>query len=268
MSAPAQKFLPAPVMTTARTLGVDSSFLSVAVSASTISASKALCTSGRFSITVALPSASIWESIFWLMVWGRFKRRTLSHAENAEARLLDWRGEARRDSERQGVARLPGIDDAVVPQPGGGVVGARLARVLLHDRRLECILLLPAPLLAALLERFALHLREHAGSLLAAHDRDPGVGPRPQEPRRVRAPAHAVVAGAEAAADDERELGHACACDRRHHLGAVLGDAPVLGFLPHHEAGDVLEEHERDAAPAGELDEMRALQRRLGEQDA
>ena len=68
MSAPAQKLLPAPVTTMARTLGLASSFFNVAVSASTISGSKALCTSGRFSITVALPSASIWDSIFLLMM--------------------------------------------------------------------------------------------------------------------------------------------------------------------------------------------------------
>ena len=42
------------------------------------------------------------------------------------------------------------------------------------------------------------------------------------------------------------------------------------GFLvlaPDHEPGDVLEEDERDAALAGELDEVGALERRLAEQD-
>src|SRR6185295_1422025 len=39
-------------------------------------------------------------------------------------------------------------------------------------------------------------------------------------------------------------------------------------FLADHETGDVLEEDERDAALAGELDEVRALERALGEEDA
>ena len=67
MSAPAQKLLPAPVSTMARTLELDSSFFSVAVSAPTIYGSKALCTSGRLRTTVALPSASICDSILLLI---------------------------------------------------------------------------------------------------------------------------------------------------------------------------------------------------------
>jgi hypothetical protein len=53
-----------------------------------------------------------------------------------------------------------------------------------------------------------------------------------------------------------------------HHLGAVLGDAARLVFLAHHVAGDVLQEQQRDAALAGELDEMRRLERGFGEQHA
>ena len=56
--------------------------------------------------------------------------------------------------------------------------------------------------------------------------------------------------------------------DRRHELGAVLGDAARLVLAADHEAGDVLQEQQRDAALAAQLDEMRALQRALGEQDA
>ena len=51
-----------------------------------------------------------------------------------------------------------------------------------------------------------------------------------------------------------------------HHLGAVLGDAALLVLLAHHEARDVLQKHQRDVALAAQLDEMRGLQRRLGEQ--
>jgi hypothetical protein len=45
-------------------------------------------------------------------------------------------------------------------------------------------------------------------------------------------------------------------------------DTALLVLLPDHEAGDVLEEDERDAALAGELDEVRSLLRRLREEHA
>ena len=65
-----------------------------------------------------------------------------------------------------------------------------------------------------------------------------------------------------------RDLRHLRAGDRGHHLGAVLGDAAGFVFLADHEAGDVLQEQQRNAALAAQLDEMRALQRAFGEQDA
>ncbi len=129
-----------------------------------------------------------------------------------------------------------GSDDAVVPEPGGRVVGMPLALVLLEDRRLEGRLLLGAPAPALALEAVAADLRQHVRRLLAAHHRDPRVRPHPQEARPVGAPAHAVVAGAEAAADDHGELRHLGAGDRGHQLGAVLGDAARLVFAPDHEA--------------------------------
>ncbi len=84
----------------------------------------------------------------------------------------------------------------------------------------------------------------------------------------VGAPAHAVVAGAERAADDDRHLRHLGGGHRGDELGAVLGDAAGLVFPPDHEAGDVLQEDQRDLALAAQLDEMRAFQRALREQDA
>jgi hypothetical protein len=93
------------------------------------------------------------------------------------------------------------------------------------------------------------------------------VGPHPQEARRVGAAAHAVVAGAEAAADDDGELGHGRRGHGRDHLGAVA-NAFVLVLAADHEAGDVLQEHQRDLALAAQLDEVRALDGRLAEQDA
>src|SRR5690606_8102084 len=86
--------------------------------------------------------------------------------------------------------------------------------------------------------------------------------------RAVRAAAHAVVARAERAADDHRDLRHPRARDGRDELRAVLRNAAALGVLADHEAGDVLEEEEGEAAPIADLDEVRALERRLREQNA
>ena len=85
--------------------------------------------------------------------------------------------------------------------------------------------------------------RQHAGGLFTTHHADARVGPHPQEARRIGATAHAVVAGAKAAADDHRELGHLRAGDGRDHLGAVARDAFVLVLAADHEARDVLQEH-------------------------
>jgi len=48
----------------------------------------------------------------------------------------------------------------------------------------------------------------------------------------------------------------------------ILGNAARLGRLAHHEAGDVLQEYQRNTFAAAQLDEMRAFQCALGEQDA
>ncbi len=48
----------------------------------------------------------------------------------------------------------------------------------------------------------------------------------------------------------------------------MLGDAAGFVLLADHEAGDVLQEHQRDAALAGQFDEVRAFLRGLGEEDA
>ena len=161
-----------------------------------------------------------------------------------------------------------GIEDAVVPQPRGGVVGRSFELVFVEDRLPDLALLVRAERLVLARELLALHRREHAGRLLAAHHRDARVRPHPEEPRLVRAAAHAVVAGAERPADDDGELRHDRVRDGVHHLRAVLGDAAALVLPADHEAGDVLQEDERDAAQVAELDEVRRLQRRFGEQHA
>ena len=48
----------------------------------------------------------------------------------------------------------------------------------------------------------------------------------------------------------------------------MLGDPLVLILLPDHEAGDVLQKHQRNLAPAAKLDEVRTLQSTLGKEDA
>ena len=63
-------------------------------------------------------------------------------------------------------------------------------------------------------------------------------------------------------------LGTLRAGDRRHHLGAVLGDAAGLVVAADHEADDVLQEQQRDAALAAQFDEMRCLERAFGKQNA
>ena len=85
--------------------------------------------------------------------------------------------------------------------------------------------------------------------------------------RGVRPSRHPVVARAEGAADDDRELRHLRAGDclasfapSRHAAGLVLG--------ADHEARDVLEEDEGHLALTGELDEVGALLGGLGEEDA
>ena len=62
------ELVPAPISTTARTFGSASSFLSALINWTLISGSNALCTSGRLSATVALPSASTCDSTFFVMI--------------------------------------------------------------------------------------------------------------------------------------------------------------------------------------------------------
>src|SRR5579884_2993776 len=122
----------------------------------------------------------------------------------------------------------PGVDDAVVPQARGAVVGVALLLVLGEDGADERVLLLRGEGLPLPPQLVPLHREEHRGRLLAAHDADAGVRPHPQEPRVVGPAAHGVVAGAVGAADDDREAGHPAGADRVDHLGPRAGDAGGL----------------------------------------
>ena len=151
------------------------------------------------------------------------------HAEHAELRRRDRRVEAGRQAKRQRLAGPRRIDDAVVPEARGGVVGRSLALVLLEDR---------LPDGAARRRRSAclpsraswsrLTVASTRGRLFAAHHRDARVRPHPEEPRIEGAAAHPVVAGTERSADDDGELRDDRVGDGVHHLRAVLGDAAAL----------------------------------------
>src|SRR6202000_2998982 len=90
----------------------------------------------------------------------------------------------------------------------------------------------------------------------------------PEKAWTVGTTAHTVVAGAIGAADHDGEFRNASGRNRRHQLGAIARDATSLVFLADHEAGDVLQEHQRDVSLTTQLDEVSALQRTLTEQDA
>src|SRR5262249_18740209 len=182
-------------------------------------------------------------------------------------RAADRRGVGRRQRDREHGAGVARVDDAVVPQPRGREV--RIALLLDHalGHRLHDAELLLVDRLAALGRGLALDDVEHTGELLAAHDGDPVVGPGEQEPWRVGPAAHRVGAGAVARARQDRDRGDRRVRHRVDQLGAVLDDALLLVLLADHEAGDVLEEHQRHVARVAQLDELRALLRALGEQD-
>ncbi|KAG1274717.1 hypothetical protein G6F64_015059 [Rhizopus arrhizus] len=108
--------------------------------------------------------------------------------------------------------------------------------VLFADGRLEGGFFIGRPFPAARFDAIALDRGQHACSLFAAHHRDAGVGPHEQHAGRIRAAAHAVVAGTERAADDHGELGHLGAGHGHHQLGPVLGDAALFVLAADHEA--------------------------------
>src|SRR3954449_13129299 len=112
------------------------------------------------------------------------------HPEDAVADVFHGGVCAGGQRQAEDGAGLGGVDHAVVPEPGGGVVRVALRLVLVADGLLERLFVLGRPLLAAGLEAVAADGREHAGGLLPTHHRDAGVGPGEQEPRRGSPAAH------------------------------------------------------------------------------
>ena len=172
------------------------------------------------------------------------------------------------EAEGEHLARVGGIDDAVVPQARRRIVRAAFGFVLRENRRLERRLRCGIQRFAFGFVGFHAHGEQGRGGLLAAHDADARVRPHPEGLRREGAPAHPVVAGAETAADHNGELGHGGARHGRDQLGAVFRDAAAFVVFAHHEAGDVLQEHQRRPALRAQLDEVRAFERAFGEEDS
>ena len=141
----------------------------------------------------------------------------------------------------------------------GAVEGRRLLVELLDDA-LEHLVDLGFRWLLALTNELLLgHGLHHACRLLAAHHGGAAVGPGEDEARVVGAAAHAVVAGAETAADHDRDLRHGRVGHRLYHLGAVLHDAAALGVGADHESGRILQIDDRRPLLAAELEELEVL---------
>src|SRR5438552_7053775 len=191
-----------------------------------------------------------------------------SHPEDAKMGRLDRLVQRSRERKPEDFARIGRIDHTIVPQPRAREIGMTFALVLRAHGRLERGLLVCAPGTTLGVDGVTPDRGEYRRRLLPTHDRDPGVGPHPQEARVEGAPAHSVISGAVRPADNDRELGYPGAGNRGHHLRPVLGDPTRLVFSADHEAGDVLEEDEGDPALAAELDEMRGFERGLRVQHA
>lgn len=135
-----------------------------------------------------------------------------------------------------------GVDDAVVSNASGGVVGVVLFFVLLFDWGFEGFFFFRALLLVLVLDAVALDGGQHICCLLAVHDIDVGVGLYLQKVGAVGAVAYVVVVCAKAAANDDGELGYCSCCYGRDYFCAVVGDVFVFVFAADHEVGDVLQE--------------------------
>src|SRR4051794_9760056 len=173
-SAPAEKLFPSARSTIALTLSSLPSRRRTPVRSAMTVSLKALWTSARFRVTVATPSSrfSVRICLSFIVLP---PCAIPSHPEHAELGWRDRGVEGSGDAEPQRHAGVGRIDDAVVPQPGAGVIGMALVFVLGADRRLEGLLVLRAPGFALRFHAVAAHLGQHAGRLLAPHHGDAGV---------------------------------------------------------------------------------------------
>ena len=166
----------------------------------------------------------------------RGTRRCRSAPERCEMRTALSRA-------RPGVAR---VDDPVVVDPAGQDHRQGLGVDLLLDQRPACavsavlvegLAWAPAPALAT--------IDSTPASCWGPSPRTSPTGPGEQEPRVVRPPAHAVVAGAVGGAEQHRQVRH------RQLVTALIIIAPclmmprLLVLLADHVAGRVVQEQQR-----------------------
>jgi hypothetical protein len=136
------------------------------------------------------------------------------------------------EAQAEDAARVARVDDAVVPQPGGAEqrrgFGVELpAQAFAHCRQRGFV-----GRLAGAFELAAADDLHHLGGLRRTHHGGARRGPGEDEARVEAAPAHAVVAGAEGAAEHHGELGHARIGHGLDHLRAVLDGAGALAAAP------------------------------------
>mmetsp|Transcript_43437 Transcript_43437/g.93051 ORF Transcript_43437/g.93051 Transcript_43437/m.93051 type:complete len:374 (+) Transcript_43437:504-1625(+) len=196
-----------------------------------------------------------------------------SHAENpkvsdilkAAARIPGDDAEA----SPQDVSGVSRINDAIIPNPGSGVVGVPLLLVLVQSWLPELRNFLVGHQGFALpLQLVLLHCGQHIGGLGTTHHADARVGPHEEEARVVSPSAHAVISSPMAAGDDHCDLRNISTSNGVHHLGTISSDPSILVRFADHEASDVLEEEKWDSPLVAQLDEVRAFLSRFAEQDA
>src|SRR5581483_5566931 len=163
------------------------------------------------------------------------------------------------EGQDQRFAGVGGINDGVHPQAGGGVARVGLVFVGGAHGFVQFFLLLFIDLFAFALELLQLDFHERARGGIAAHHRITRGRPGKKETRVVRLPAHGVMARAEAAAANHRDLRDDGIGDRVHHLRARANDAAPFGILADHEAVHVVQEDKGDAVLVAVEDEPRGL---------
>src|SRR5690242_19065768 len=159
------------------------------------------------------------------------------------------------------MASFSWVDDPVVPESRGGVIGARFFLVARLDTFANLGQALIIDLLASRAAAFPANLGQDSGRLLAAHDGDAVRWPREDEARIVGTAAHRVVSRAVTGTDHDCQLRYLRESDRRHHLGAVSRNPFPFVLAPDDESGDVLKEEQGDFLLSAEHHEVGALAR-------
>src|SRR2546423_13832361 len=175
MAGPAENTLPAPAITATRTSSSALIAAAQAVRSAIICSLNALRTSGRLRVRYSTTPSRRVRSVSYTS-W-------FSHPEHAEPGRWNRRVEARREREGQHGAGLRRIQDAIVPQTGGRVIGRAFQFVLVENRLPDPLILLGRELPVLAGQLLALDRREHACRLLATHDGNARVRPHPEKPR-------------------------------------------------------------------------------------